>query len=1130
MSFDVVRARQYLHDFDFKKLFVEVLGWDYHRLQLPPIQVDGIAYTLNALVEKRGLVTFICDPDPQGRIPGYAVRRKIEKKVAKSVHEHFIIYIDAGRTTQTWQWVKREAGKPDACREHTYYRDQSGDSLLQKLQTIAFDLEEEETLIAATQVAARIRQGFYAERVTKRFYERFKNEHDAFLGFILGIPDADMQRWYASIMLNRLMFIYFIQKKGFLNDDPDYLRHKLTQSREGGPDRYYRVFLCPLFFEGFAKQETDRAPDINLLLGKVPYLNGGIFTRREMETPGGRDLQIADAAFEKIFNFFDEYRWHLDERPLRRDDEINPDVLGYIFEKYINQKQMGAYYTKEDITEYIAKSTIIPFLFDAAERKCAIALRPEGAVWGLLREDPDRYIYDAVKHGLTVNIHAHPPEPLPAPLPLPPEIAAGLADVAQRTGWNKTAPPEYALPTETWREVVARRKRYEKIRAKLTAGEIYSINDLITCNLDLRQFAQDVMENCEGPELLRAFYYTLAGRLPRKSHETFQAGLSVLDPTCGSGAFLFAALNILEPLYEACLGRMAAFVQDLDRDHPKPHPEKFADFREVLADIDKHPSPRYFILKSIIIHNLFGVDLMPEAVEICKLRFFLKLAAQVEDVAKMEPLPDIDFNIRAGNTLVGFAGREDVRRASVQPQTGQVRLAFGEEQDAMARIDEKAEICDRAYQRFRLMQTRHDMDPGDFAAAKEDLRLRLSALAGELDRYLAGEYGINQNIFPKKKEYEQRLENWRTSHQPFHWFSEFYGIIKSGGFDVIIGNPPYLNLKDLNEYVVTGFVTLPARNLFPLILERCQKLIDKFGHQGYIVFVASIATEGYISLQNILIQKKLTFSSYDDRPSHLFDGLDKNTLSILLFSEKENKGANEVFSTRLSRWNAEERDMLFPLLEYNSGSVQTLNGCIPKIGSNIEASIWNKLFIKSDKLSAFYSTSQNHVVFYSRKVNAFLQILDFIPEVRDGKGNTRMPSEFKTIYFSTKIEALSVYCLFNSTLFRWFMDVVSDGSHLNRREIDNFPFNPKSAIKKFPQLESIAYHLSENLLSTSEVRVMRYKHDTLTIQCIIPKFSKGVINQIDNVLAQYYGFTDEELDFIINYDIKYRLGAEAEGD
>jgi hypothetical protein len=55
---------------------------------------------------------------------------------------------------------------------------------------------------------------------------------------------------------------------------------------------------------------------------------------------------------------------------------------------------------------------------------------------------------------------------------------------------------------------------------------------------------------------------------------------------------------------------------------------------------------------------------------------------------------------------------------------------------------------------------------------------------------------------------------------------------------------------------------------------------------------------------------------------------------------------------------------------------------------------------------------------------------------------------------------------------------------------------------------------------------MRYSHDTLTVQCIIPKYSKPIIDEIDRVLAQHYGFTDEELDFILNYDIKYRMGDE----
>ncbi|RXM14157.1 hypothetical protein EO238_28650, partial [Citrobacter sp. AAK_AS5] len=85
-------------------------------------------------------------------------------------------------------------------------------------------------------------------------------------------------------------------------------------------------------------------------------------------------------------------------------------------------------------------------------------------------------------------------------LSLPPEIAAGLIDVAQRTDWNRPAPAEYALPTETWREVVARRQRYEEVRGKLTAGEVRQVNDLITYNLDLRQFAQDVIAGIEDAD------------------------------------------------------------------------------------------------------------------------------------------------------------------------------------------------------------------------------------------------------------------------------------------------------------------------------------------------------------------------------------------------------------------------------------------------------------------------------------------------------------------------------------------------------------------------------------------------------------------------------------------------------
>ena len=113
---------------------------------------------------------------------------------------------------------------------------------------------------------------------------------------------------------------------------------------------------------------------------------------------------------------------------------------------------------------------------------------------------------------------------------------------------------------------------------------------------------------------------------------------------------------------------------------------RYSDFRHTLERIKQHPNREYFVLKSIIINNLYGVDIMDEAVEICKLRLFLKMVAQLEDVKRIEPLPDIDFNIQAGNTLVGYATYNEVENAV----TG--KLDFD---DTMKRIEEKAEDVDR---------------------------------------------------------------------------------------------------------------------------------------------------------------------------------------------------------------------------------------------------------------------------------------------------------------------------------------------------------------------------------------------------------------------------------------------------
>lgn len=205
MELNTARIRQLLKAFDFRLLFIEELGWDHYEAR-SDIILDGRTIRLKALAQKRGMVAYLC-PTPSGeRLPDYAMRRKIEHQAAKTAHEHLIVFIDANQTAQVWQWVKREPGKPIACREHTFHKTQPGDALIQKLQAIAFSLEEEETL-TLLDVTRRARAGFDVERVTRRFYDRFKKEHAGFLKFVTGITEKTDHEWYASVMLNRLMFV-----------------------------------------------------------------------------------------------------------------------------------------------------------------------------------------------------------------------------------------------------------------------------------------------------------------------------------------------------------------------------------------------------------------------------------------------------------------------------------------------------------------------------------------------------------------------------------------------------------------------------------------------------------------------------------------------------------------------------------------------------------------------------------------------------------------------------------------------------------------------------------------------------------------------------------------------------------
>jgi hypothetical protein len=667
---DVQKARDLLQAFDFGKLFVEELGWsqptsrkwtyfgykddEFQRKQIA--QLSGVA------------VLEVTSTD--GKIPDRKTLAGIHKEISKLHHENLLIFVDAQRTQSLWYWVKREDGKLRP-REHPYFKGQPGDLFLSKLSSMVFDISEfdEAGNVSVVNVAKRLKDALDVQRVTKKFFREYDDERLAFLDLIKGVADERQRRWYASVLLNRLMFIYFLQRKGFIDDgNHAYLNAKLDEcKKQFNRDQYYDKFLKPLFFEGFAKPEEDRSPEAKKLLGKIKYLNGGLFLPHRVELDNA-DIRIPDKAFENLLKLFQSYSWNLNDTPGGEDNEINPDVLGYIFEKYINQKAFGAYYTRPEITEYLCEQTIYKLILEK------------------------------------IN-------------------SPGIEGLMQPRSFD-------------------------------------SMSQLLL-NLDAqlcRELLNDILPN-----------------------------LSLLDPACGSGAFLVAAMKTLVNIYAAVIGK----IQFLNNRSLSEW------WRHQQAD---HPSVAYFIKKRIITDNLYGVDIMDEATEIARLRLFLALVASAETVDQLEPLPNIDFNILKGNSLIGLMHVDDKEFDARQSQGHLFRKSYRE------LLAEKNRLVDL----YRHTGSYTD----DLRSLRDDIETKKQEAIETLDEILLSEFqrlGIKfeQATWDDAKKEEGKKKRPLTIRdiealEPFHWGYDFDQIInRKGGFDAIITNPPWESLEpNVREFFV----------------------------------------------------------------------------------------------------------------------------------------------------------------------------------------------------------------------------------------------------------------------------------------------------------------------------------------
>ena len=198
---------------------------------------------------------------------------------------------------------------------------------------------------------------FDVKEIVNKFYNEYRTIKNRLAKSIKNL-NGDSQD-YAQVILDRFIFLYFLQTKGILSK---YYISELYYKKEK-KHNYYEEYLKPLFFECLNTEHEalkDRIID-GINFGKIPYLNGGLFSEKQIEL-NSPDIQIDDSVWDGIFKLLNGYEWVVEEEK-GDSTTLTPAILGHIFEKSMTedkQKGTGSFYTPEEITNYISKNTIYP--------------------------------------------------------------------------------------------------------------------------------------------------------------------------------------------------------------------------------------------------------------------------------------------------------------------------------------------------------------------------------------------------------------------------------------------------------------------------------------------------------------------------------------------------------------------------------------------------------------------------------------------------------------------------------------------------------------------------------------------------------------------------------------------------
>ena len=554
----------------------------------------------------------------------------------------------------------------------------------------------------------------------------------------------------------------------------------------------------------------------------------------------------------------------------------------------------------------------------------------------------------------------------------------------------------------------------------------------------------------------------------KKEVEQKLIDVKICDPAIGSGAF---PMGLLRELF-FCRSAIEPNIV------------------EKAADIKRH----------IIQNNIYGVDIERGAVEIARLRFWLAL---IVDEKSPEVLPNLDFKIMQGNSLLEqYKGVDLSTMTKRTVDVGSQLTFFNDMLDVYCK-----ELRDKLAEYY--------------ACPEHNKKVELRSEIAELVKQQL----IEQHIYIDFEDLDLSANSqfflWHT------WFHDVFSRPSKEGFDIVIGNPPYgakYNNQTKQYYKNTYMTANSIRGLqkgsldtYTLFIELGYNLLRKNGCFAYIVPISLTSSDSLTGVHRILMDNcnAIHISSYAVRPKPVFENAVVNT-SIVLFQKTETP-CQVLYSTKMHRRGTEfDLQKLIDNLQFVDVKGLTLYGRIPKISSEIEKTILKKLF-KQIKLGSIIKTSGSPITYRFAGGRYFKVVTNY----------SNNSSAERTIYFSNSKIANAVGCILSSNLSFWFYQIFSDNLNWKTYEIENFTI-PQLTFENIDFLDKLYNRYLADIEANANTRITSeestYNVDSFKEYKIVR--SKRIIDEIDDYICPLYGLTQEETDFIKNYELEFRLAGE----